>query len=82
MIYGYAARELDENGLLEMKEVTFAASADVLREVADFLTEMADLMEVGGFSECSHRHIGSVVKDWDDRFPGKDVIVMPPTEPD
>ena len=80
MIYGYAAKKVDEYGLLEMKEVTIEASAQVLREMAQFLAEMADLMDAGGFSRCSHRHIGSVIKDWDKRFPGKDLIVMPSGE--
>lgn len=76
MIYGYACKKVNEYGLLEMREITIAASADVLREMAHFLGEMAEIMEAGGFSRCSHRHIGSVIKDWDERFPGKDFIVM------
>jgi hypothetical protein len=62
-----------------MKEVTFAASPQVLREIADFLASMAALMESGRFRN-THRHIGSFVSEWDKRFPQKDVIVMPPVQ--
>jgi hypothetical protein len=79
MIYGYAAKEVNDFGLFEMKEITFVASPEVLREVAYFLNTMADLMEAGGFSN-THRHIGNTVKNWDKRFPGKDVIVIPPSD--
>jgi hypothetical protein len=79
MIYGYGDKVLNEYGLLELREVTFAASPDTLREIASFLTSMADLLEAGTF-RITHRHIGSVVSDWGKRFPGKDVIVIPPPE--
>jgi hypothetical protein len=57
--------------------VTFAASPEVLREVAHFLASMADKLEAGGFTN-THYHIGSAILGWDKRHPGKDVIVMPP----
>ena len=37
MLYGYAVKELNEEGLLELREVRFAASPEVLREIARFL---------------------------------------------
>ncbi len=80
MIYGYAMKKLGEDGLLEMKEITFEASADTLREIALFLTEMARFMERGGFVNCSHRHIGNTIANWDKRFPHKDIVVIPPPE--
>ena len=64
MIYGYALQKLTTKGLLEMKEVTFAASPQVLREIADFLASMAVLMESGRFRN-THRHIRSFVSEWD-----------------
>jgi hypothetical protein len=82
MIYGYGIKQVDQCGLLEMREITLAASPEVLRDVARFLSDMADLMESGAFANCSHRHIGSVILDWEKRFPGKDVIVMPPATVD
>jgi hypothetical protein len=79
MIYGYAARTLNEHGLLELREVSFEASPAVLRELAQFLKTSADLLDAGTFRH-THLHIGSVIRDWDRRFPGKDVIVCPPIQ--
>lgn len=78
MIYGYGLKQVNNYGLLEMKEVTFVTSPQVLREVARFLVAAAQEMEAGKLSESWHRHIGNVVQDWDARFPGKDIIVAVP----
>lgn len=80
MIYGYVLTTVNEYDLCEMKEITFAASPDVLREIAGFLENMAGLMESGGFDNCSHIHIGNAIADWDRRFPNKDIIVAVPPQ--
>ena len=80
MIYGYSGRVCNEHGLLEMKEITFSAPPETLREVAKFLSAMADHMEAGGFLRCDHFHIGSVIGGWDESHPGKDVLVVCPPE--
>ena len=77
MFYGYSKKQLNEYGLQDLREVTFSASPDVLRQIADFLNESASMMEEGWFDKCSHRHIQDEVKDWDKRFPERDIIVMP-----
>ncbi len=77
MIYGYKLSEVNKHGLLELKEVTFAADAETLRELGQFFVLMADAMDRGEFNRTSHRHIGSVVEGWSHRH-DKDVIVMPP----
>ena len=77
MLYGYGMNQLNEFGLLEMKEITFAASPKVLRQIAFFLSEMAQKMEAGNFSNSSHVHIGDVIRNWNELFPQKDIIVMP-----
>ncbi|HLW67258.1 MAG TPA: hypothetical protein VKS79_18230 [Gemmataceae bacterium] len=77
MIYGYKLKELENSGF-EMKEVTFSAPPEVLRQIAAFLEQMAQKMEDGFFERCSHVHIGSLVPEWDKNFPNKDIIVMPP----
>jgi hypothetical protein len=77
MIYGYKLKEINEIGLLEMKEITFLAPSDVLREIARFLEDMAHQIDEGTLLS-SHRHIGSVIVGWDKRFPDKDIIVIPP----
>lgn len=81
MIYGYPAKEVNEYGLLEMKEITFSASPVVLREIARFLAVSADLMDAGDFETCSHQHIQSVIPDWDRRFPESDIVVVPEDVP-
>lgn len=81
MIYGYSLRTCNEEAvLLEMKEVTFSAPPETLREIAKFLSAMADHMEAGGFLRCDHSHIGSVIPDWDEMHPEKDIIVCCPPE--
>lgn len=78
MIYGYGLKPINEFGLLEMKEITFAASPTVLRQIAQFLEEMAQKMDEGFFERCSHAHIKSIIEGWDKCFPNKDIVVMPP----
>ncbi len=78
MIYGYSEKQLNEYGLLEMKEITFSTSPEALRKIAFFLNEMANLMDDEGFGKISHRHIQNTISDWDSFYPGKDIIVMSP----
>jgi hypothetical protein len=78
MIYGYSISEVNEYGLLEMREVTFMASPAVLRKIAGFLSSMAIEMEQGSFEKCSHMHIGAFHHEWNKQHPDKDIIVMPP----
>ena len=78
MICGYAERTLDKQyGLLELREVTFSVGPDALREIAGFLSTMAEQIEAGQFS-TDHRHIGEVVRGWDKRNPKHDIIVAMP----
>ncbi len=63
LMFGYARRQLDEIGLLELREITFQAGPETLREVAEFLEEMASDMEKGFFRKTSHTHIETVMKD-------------------
>jgi hypothetical protein len=72
MIYGYASQQLSDEGLLEMREVSFDFPASALREVADFLNSCAELLEKGEFRH-SHLHIRSCTK-W--RFLDTDIIVL------
>ena len=80
VVYGYKRTEVTEEGLLEMKEVTFVAGPNDLRSVAKFLLKMADEMESGAFGH-THRHMDCVVKGWAQRNPGVDIVVVPP-DPD
>ena len=79
MFYGYSVRQVNQYGLLELREVSLDAPAEALREIARFLHEMADLMDAGGFVRCSHRHLSIEHRDWGRKFPGYDIVVLAPT---
>jgi hypothetical protein len=78
MIYGYSHRVLNDYGLLEMKEVTFALDAQRLRVVGQFLLDMAREMESGSFDKHSHRHLTTTNPGWNKESPIADVIVARP----
>ena len=78
MIYGYTRATINEYGLAEMKEITFAMSPTQLRTVAQFLLDMAGEMEAGAFTTCSHRHLTTTHPEWNDSATAADIIVMPP----
>jgi hypothetical protein len=77
MIYGFGLTQINDSGLLEMKEITIAASAETLRKIARFFEDTAQRMEQGHF-RSSHVHIDSVIAGWDKAFPNKDIIIMRP----
>lgn len=78
MLYGCAAQTLSDEGLLQLKEVTFAFDANGLREIAVFCSEMAVRIESGDFEVSSHFHIGNITSNWDLRHPETDVIAIKP----
>ena len=82
MIFGYPVKQANEYGLMELREISIAGPPDLLRDLARFFSEMAEFMEQGGFEDCSHRHIGSVVLDWNKRFPNLEIVVAPPLATD
>jgi hypothetical protein len=83
MLCGYKRRDLSpEYGLLELREVTFLFDSRSLRDIASFLSQMADELDEGKFDRCSHRHIESVIGDWRQRYPNDDLIVAPPAMSD
>ncbi|MCA8991361.1 MAG: hypothetical protein KDA69_01425 [Planctomycetaceae bacterium] len=71
MIYGYDRRTVNEQGLREMQEVTFAMPANQIREVAAFLNSAADKLE-GVPSIQAHEHAPEALRD----AIGCDIIVM------
>ncbi|MEZ5941925.1 MAG: hypothetical protein R3C18_11065 [Planctomycetaceae bacterium] len=71
MIYGYNRRAVNEQGLKEMCEVTFALAPHQIREVAAFLNCAADKLEVIQSSQA-HEHAPDELRD----AIGCDVIVM------
>jgi len=67
-IFGYQSRQVNENGLLEMKEVTFQGTPEQLRLVADFLRGSADCIEANP-GEFDHDHISFNNPSWNDDYP-------------
>jgi hypothetical protein len=79
MIYGYSRAVLNEHGLLEMKEITFALDPKRLIQIGEFLIEMAREMEAGAFETCSHRHLTTSLPEWNRSVPVADIIVARPS---
>lgn len=71
-IFGYKNKEVNEYGLLEMKEIAFRASPDSLRAVAKLLTDSADRIEQNPGS-IDHLHLQDTWREWQEEYP--DVIV-------
>lgn len=71
--FGYPAGEpVNEDGLVELNEVSFVANAETIRAVAQFLIEAADKMEVLGGS-YDHLHLQDSCSSWKESWP--DIII-------
>ena len=68
--FGRVERTCDEEGLVQLSEVTFQVSPETLRRIASFLQDAAADLEVRG-GDFGHRHFRSRQEDWS----GCDVIV-------
>jgi len=71
MIYGYDSQTINEYGLKQMREISIAADAGALRELAEFISECADELE-SAVSRHWHRHAPASLQ----RGVGCDVIVI------
>jgi hypothetical protein len=72
--FGYpAGAPLNEEGLVELMEVTFQADAQTIRRVANFLMRQADEMDARS-SEFGHAHAQDEDRPWPEEWP--DVIVV------
>ncbi|TFZ07656.1 Imm32 family immunity protein [Ramlibacter humi] len=72
-IFGYpAGAPLNDHGLVELEEVSFAADADALRLIAAYLLSAADGMDAAG-AKFGHVHAQDEVQGWSATWP--DVIV-------
>jgi hypothetical protein len=76
--YGYSTAVVNEYGLHELSEVSFALSAQDLRRVAAFLTTCADEIESGSW-RSSHRHLTTFDRRWEIDHPNSDVIILHPS---
>lgn len=75
MIFGYAAKKVNAYGLLELREVTFHGTPADLREIASFLVDAANEMELDEHP-ISHRHLSIECPAWKSRHPQHDVIAI------
>lgn len=76
-VYAYpASGPLNEYGLLELKEVSFSADANTIREIARFLNEAAN--EIERTDTCDHVHMQDRSKSWKEDWP--DLIVCKPVD--
>lgn len=64
-IFGYQKSKLNDEGLLEMEEITFQGKPEQLRFVADFLRRAADNIEANP-GKYDHDHISFNNPAWDD----------------
>jgi hypothetical protein len=71
MVYGYDSRTVNEYGLKQMREISVQCSSTALRDLAAFLLEVADEVEVAS-SDTWHRHAPNALQ----RKLGCDVIVF------
>ena len=67
-IFGYQSKQANDDGLLEMKEVTFQGTSEQFRLVADFLRCSADYIEANP-GEFDHDHISFNNPSWNDDYP-------------
>lgn len=70
-IYGYENSDQEEPKLLELSEVSLSASPSKLRDIANFLNNMANDMDKNDSFE--HAHLQDDWADWQVGFP--DIIV-------
>jgi len=62
MIYGYDSRSINEYGLKQMREISIAATPNALREMAQFLQEVAEQLENSAGSSHWHKHAPSAMQ--------------------
>jgi hypothetical protein len=67
-IFGYQNRQANDDGLLEMTEITFQGHPEQLRLIADFLRNAADYIEANP-GKFDHNHISFNNPRWDDDYP-------------
>lgn len=67
-LFGYQNRQVNDDGLLEMKEITFYGKPEQLRLVADSLRSAADFIEAHP-GKHDHDHISFNEAGWDDEYP-------------
>ena len=76
-LHGYARDRIEELGQLDLREVTFFATAEDLRRVANFLLTAADQIDDGKLpTRHTQLHIGAVIPAWKTIAPYSDIVVI------
>ncbi len=77
--FGYpSGAPLNEEGLVELTEVSFQTNAQTIRRVARFLMKQADEMDAS-CSNFGHAHAQDSDPPWPEQWP--DIIVVAPAAP-
>ena len=71
-IFGYKNKVVNEHELLEMSEITFQASPEVLKAIAKFLNDSADKI-LENKEIYDHSHLQDEWMNWKEEY--QDVIV-------
>lgn len=71
-ICGYQKLRVNDDGLLEMSEISIKTSPDNLRKIAQFLSQCADSIEKHG-KNFGHEHLSDQFDKWNNNF--SDIIV-------
>lgn len=74
-VYGYPFTNTGEKELVQLLEVSIAATPETLRMVASFLQEVATEIDSGKL-QTSHIHIETKVRDWKKTGCDVDIIVL------
>lgn len=77
--FGYPSHgPLNEEGLVELTEVSFQENAQTIRRIAKFLMKQADEMEALA-SKFEHAHAQDKDRPWPEEW--ADIIVVAPVAP-
>ena len=72
-IFGYKKTDTEIDGLMEMSDISFSASPETLRAIANFINEAAnDLQDMG--NEFGHVHLMDEWPDWQEGEPDIQIL--------
>ncbi len=72
MLYGHSNKIVNNGGLHDLSEITIVANPELLRNLAAFILQAADMLEQGG---TDHHHASSYVYNWGKNMRGRDIII-------
>ena len=72
-IYGYQEADVENDGLLQLEEITIQASPVTLKQIAQFLIDSANAMDAHG-EKFGHEHFNDFMQKIG-KYTGPDIIV-------